>query len=900
MTPSQQPQRSFHGFIEQARAGVLYGWAAAREDDQALSIIVLADGVKIGEGLANVYREDLKTNGIHQGRHSFKITLDIDPAIAMDAALVLIEGHSLSPITTNQFRLQYRPLSFRARFSGITKGYLYAELDGGAAEDLSRFSLLIDETQQVAASANIPASNNTIRFLLPNHLADKHHHLFQLISKGTPLALATATYIVDPIVTAWENLKHSYNEPGFLGLARSADARYESLKYQTDAATASQDYSYFPNIVRAHDVLCQSYQARSDFPKLSLVAQASPLVSVIVVASGDFARTYHCIASLILAFNKTPFEVILADNACEDKTAQAESYIEGLVVSRQKQRVSYAALCNQAASLACGQYLIFVDDSAEVSSYWIDELIAPMQSNANIGLTGPKVTNAKGQLAAAGNIVWANGEVDKVGQGDNPLAPEYNYNRYVDALGPQVLCIRKTLWEQLRGFGEAEACSSLELSAVELSLKAKAAGFNTYYSPFSQVLLWNGETLQEQSAVEPLRVAHKWLEMLENNGSAKNRNVALQKDREVSSRVLIIDYISPDTSRDAGSYAMLQEMKLMQAMGAKLTFLPENMAHFGKLTSKLQRMGVEAIYAPMYMSVGEFLQKRLAEFDAVYILRYYVAEKYIDYIQAKSRAKVLFNNADLHFLREMRLAENKPNDAALMEKAIQTRAAELEVCKKADAVLCYNPIEHEVIASFIGGREKMYITPWVLEPKAQFTSFTERSGISFLGSFTHNANLEALEYLCNSIMPALYKARPDIILYVYGSKMPANMKQLECDNIKMLGFVESLDSVFLEHKVFIAPLLSGAGIKGKVLEAMSYKLPTVLTDVAAEGTGLVNEQSCLLANSVELWVEQIIRLYDDEMLWNKLATQAGKLVEERYSFEHGLEAMKGIFDGVLV
>ncbi|WP_245217729.1 glycosyltransferase family 4 protein, partial [Rheinheimera maricola] len=85
-------------------------------------------------------------------------------------------------------------------------------------------------------------------------------------------------------------------------------------------------------------------------------------------------------------------------------------------------------------------------------------------------------------------------------------------------------------------------------------------------------------------------------------------------------------------------------------------------------------------------------------------------------------------------------------------------------------------------------------------------------------------------------MPLLEKVRPDINLYVYGSAMPEEYKALETPNIEMVGFAENLDDVFYAHRVFVAPLLSGAGIKGKVLEAMAYQTPTVLTDTAAEGT----------------------------------------------------------------
>ena len=110
----------------------------------------------------------------------------------------------------------------------------------------------------------------------------------------------------------------------------------------------------------------------------------------------------------------------------------------------------------------------------------------------------------------------------------------------------------------------------------------------------------------------------------------------------------------------------------------------------------------------------------------------------------------------------------------------------------------------------------------------------------------------------------------------------------------MVGFAEQLDDVFHNHRVFVAPLLSGAGIKGKVLESMAYGLPTVLTDIAAEGTGLSHGISTSIALSPEQWVENIIALYDKEELWNKYSENQLSLVQTNFSFANGLKRFRDI------
>lgn len=182
----------------------------------------------------------------------------------------------------------------------------------------------------------------------------------------------------------------------------------------------------------------------------------------------------------------------------------------------------------------------------------------------------------------------------------------------------------------------------------------------------------------------------------------------------------------------------------------------------------------------------------------------------------------------------------------------------------------------------------------MLEEKQPGPAFEKREGIVFLGGFNHTPNIECVEFLAKDIMPLLAKKRPDITLYVYGSNMPDEMKEFECDNIKMVGFAEHLDDVFHNHRVFVAPLLSGAGIKGKVLESMAYGLPTVLTDVAAEGTGLTHGISASIASSPQEWVDSIITLYDGEKQWNKYSENQLSLVETNFSFENGLKRFRDI------
>src|SRR3546814_12941498 len=98
-------------------------------------------------------------------------------------------------------------------------------------------------------------------------------------------------------------------------------------------------------------------------------------------------------------------------------------------------------------------------------------------------------------------------------------------------------------------------------------------------------------------------------------------------------------------------------MRMLQALGVKCTFMPQILAWMGHYTRNLQRMGVEVQYPPFVNSFSELLQSRGHEFDIVYVTRFYVAQQCIEDIRTYApRAKIILNNADLHFLREIRAA----------------------------------------------------------------------------------------------------------------------------------------------------------------------------------------------------------------------------------------------------
>ena len=126
--------------------------------------------------------------------------------------------------------------------------------------------------------------------------------------------------------------------------------------------------------------------------------------------------------------------------------------------------------------------------------------------------------------------------------------------------------------------------------------------------------------------------------------------------------------------------------------------------------------------------------------------------------------------------------------------------------------------------------------------------------------------------------------------------MTDEVSALKDANINPVGFVENLEDAFDPHRIFVAPLRSGAGIKGKVLEALARGIPCVLSPVAAEGIGLRNGQECFIARSNDEWLTAIEKLNSDDKLWQDMSKAARSYMAENYSFRRGRIAMREAFE----
>ncbi len=657
------------------------------------------------------------------------------------------------------------------------------------------------------------------------------------------------------------------------------------------------------HVGRLYETLVLGFDVNRTFFPLAFPEHEHPTVSVVIPVHNKYAVTFHCLCALLFAKGEVSFEVVVVDDGSEDDTAEELARHEGLVVVTNEKALGFVHACNAGAEAARGDYIVFLNNDTEPTAGWLEEMVGTFGLFPAAGLVGAKLIYPDGRLQEAGGIVWNTGNPWNYGRNANPHDPRYTYARQADYLSGAALMVRRDVWETVNGFSRDMAPAYFE--DTDLCFKVRAEGWQTVYQPLAEVFHFEGISngkdvntttgLKRFQEINRPKFKRKWSQDFLSFGE-EGKDPDLAKDRGILGRVLFVDWQLPRPDMDAGSFAAVQEMRLVQALGLKVTFLPLNLAYLGKYVHELQRIGVEVLYAPFVFSFEDFMKARGKEFDTFYLTRFAVAEQALPLIKRYAPdARILYCNADLNFLRELRAAKRggDRNAAAL---AMQTRDRELMVSRQVDVTLSYNEVEHAVILSHNGIDSETARAPWVEEVVPRTTDYEETEGMFFLGGFAHPPNVEAMEFFCEEVMPRLRVERPDIRLHVYGSRSLELLEHLEADNVIIEGFVQDLDAMMAKHRLFVSPLLSGAGVKGKVFSALARGVPSILSPTSVEGITLRDGYDVIIPRTADDWVAAIERVYDDALLWRTLADRGQAFIRQHYSFDKGLELMQSAFE----
>ena len=439
----------------------------------------------------------------------------------------------------------------------------------------------------------------------------------------------------------------------------------------------------------------------------------------------------------------------------------------------------------------------------------------------------------------------------------------------LDGIAPGLVAFVPDLYRELGGLARGQA--SLATALLEFSVRASAAGLEVYRAPKAQLNLSSAMGTGEDEALHFKNAARD----------------ASQPQKRYRPQVLVVDALTPTPDRDAGSMDAFWGMHILQSLGYEVTFVPMyDVSHAGRYTDALRARGIYCPVAPQLTTSQEFIKQHASEYDLIVIYRVSVAHVLVDLCRLHApQAKIVFHTVDLHFLREERQAALFGTPEAVAQ-AEATKREELRCIASVDATIVVSRLEYDLVSELVPSAVR-FLVPVMHPAPGRLAPRHGRQGIIFVGGFAHEPNVDAVKFMLDEVWPLLRRAMPDLTISIIGSGAPPEILARHDlgQGVDILGFVPELVPHYTKALVNVAPIRFGAGIKGKVLAAMTVGLPTIATSAAAEGMGLKSGSDIIIADDPREIADAVIRLCTDEELWYQISNSASVTAQAEFSVD---------------
>lgn len=629
--------------------------------------------------------------------------------------------------------------------------------------------------------------------------------------------------------------------------------------------------------------------------KLVFPTQEKPLVSIILVLYNRAELTFECLRSLVdvSANPEHPCEIILVDNASGDDTGMLLERLQGVRVIRNTENLHFLLAVNQAAHVARGDYLLLLNNDAQLLPGALAAALRTIGSANNIGAVGGKIVLLDGSLQEAGSIIWNDGSCLGYGRGDAPFAPPYMFQRDVDYCSGAFLLTRREQFVDMGGFDEDYKPAYYE--ETDYCLRLWEQGYRIVYDPQVTIVHFEFASSRSSDRAIALQSAHqkifveKHAQRLRSHLAPAPEKILLARTaKRQAHRILFIDDRVPHAFLGSGFPRARDILQSLVDLDCLVTFYPLTHPHesWHTVYQDLPRT-IEVMVEWGTAGLEAFWQQRAGFYHTIVVSRPHNMQRFAPllnrYRQRFEHTRIIYDAEALYALREVkqRSVMGKKVSAAEVKMLIE---AELKLAQNADTIIAVSEQErqHFLQAGFDSVTTLGHTV--ALTPTA--ATFEERTGILFVGAIhdEKSPNADSLFWFVQEVLPRIQdQLGEDIRFAIAGFNKSQKLLSLQSDSVQILGKVEQLWELYNSSRIFVAPTRFAAGIPFKVHHAAAHGLPIVTTSLIAHQLGWQDRTEVLVGDDPKTFAQQCVQLYSHQPLWQQLREQALKRIETECS-----------------
>lgn len=373
-------------------------------------------------------------------------------------------------------------------------------------------------------------------------------------------------------------------------------------------------------------------------------------------------------------------------------------------------------------------------------------------------------------------------------------------------------------------------------------------------------------------------------------------------------KLLIVGFVWPEPKSSAAGGRMMQLISIFKENGFEITFA--SAAQDSDFMVDLSEFGV--IKKSIELNSSSF-DDFVAELnpDVVLFDRFMVEEQFGWRVVEKCPNAIrILDTEDLHCLRTARQKAFKENRIFELEDLLSEEVAKREIASilRCDLSLIISEFEMNILKEvFKINEDLLFYLPFLVdemkeEDLLELPSFEKRNDFVFIGNFLHEPNWNTVQYLKEAIWPTIKKDFPEAVLKVYGAYPSQKVLQLHQpkNGFYIMGRAEDANEIVKNAKVVLAPIRFGAGLKGKLLEAMQCGTPSATTSVGSEAMHDGLPWNGFIEDNPAEFAKKAIELYQNENLWKEAQKSGIAIINKCYQKSNYSNELISLVNSLLI